>query len=332
MKNFDPLYNSIPKAELHCHLEGAIRTQTLIDVAREYNLPLPSYDLNGLNEHVKVHDQLSDLHAVLEAFTIARNSIASPRIIERIAWEVVPELAGSFRCITPDWPLGSHEVPMNADADVSPAGVAELMADFLAALDLNSVTLVGNDTGGGLCQVLATEHSQRIGRLVLTNCDGYDYFPPPVFRPLFWGAVRLPGFAFLVVQSLRLPWVRRLPIAFGWLVKRAVEADIWDSYLTPARANRAVLRDAIKYLRGVPRNHTLAASSNVGRFTRPVLIAWALEDRIFPVKLAERLSAAFPNARLERVDDSYTFVAEDQPQRLADLIAAFMRETAEARA
>ncbi len=115
MKNFDPLYNSIPKAELHCHLEGAIRTQTLIDVAREYNLPLPSYDLNGLNEHVKVHDQLSDLHAVLEAFTIARNSIASPRIIERIAWELFEDAALQnihlFEVrFSPDWAFSGHHL------------------------------------------------------------------------------------------------------------------------------------------------------------------------------------------------------------------------------
>ncbi len=240
--------------------------------------------------------------------------------------KVVPELAGSFRCITPDWPLGSHELPMNPDADLSPPAVAKLVADFLAALDLEAATLVGNDTGGGLCQILATEHPERIGRLVLTNCDGYDYFPPPLFRPLFWGTVHVPGFAFLVVQSLRLAWVRQLPIAFGWLTKRTIEPEIFDSYLASARANRAVLRDAIKFLKGVPRNHTLAASSNLGHFTRPVLIAWSPEDRVFPMKLGERLSHAFPNARLERIEDSYAFVPEDQPQRLAELIAAFMRQ------
>jgi len=246
--------------------------------------------------------------------------------------KVVPELAKEFRCITPDWPLGAHEVAMNPDAELSPAGVAKLVTHFLGALDLHAVTLVGNDTGGGLCQMLAVEHPERIGRLVLTNCDGYDYFPPPLFRPLFWGVVHVPGFAFLIVQSLRLRWVRQLPIAFGWLAKRTIEPEIWDSYLASARANRAVLRDAVKYLKGVPQNHTLAASSELGRFTRPVLIVWAAEDRVFPVKLAEKLSQAFPNARLQSIEDSYTFVPEDQPHRLAELIAAFVRETAEARA
>ena len=67
MKNFDPKYNDIPKTEIHCHLEGSIRTQTIIDVAREYNLKLPSYEVSELDKRVKVFDQLRDLQAVLDA-------------------------------------------------------------------------------------------------------------------------------------------------------------------------------------------------------------------------------------------------------------------------
>src|SRR5438874_10453979 len=66
--------------------------------------------------------------------------------------KVVPELANDFRCITPDWPLGSHEVPMSHEADLTPTGLAKLIADFLAALALENVTLVGNDSGGALSQ------------------------------------------------------------------------------------------------------------------------------------------------------------------------------------
>src|SRR5688572_13474022 len=67
--------------------------------------------------------------------------------------KVTPLLAGRFRCIAPDWPLGAHEVALDDGADLSPAGVAQLIADFLEALDLRDVTLVGNDSGGALCQL-----------------------------------------------------------------------------------------------------------------------------------------------------------------------------------
>ena len=74
MKNFDPKYNDIPKTEIHCHLEGSIRTQTIIDIAKEYNLELPSYEVDELDKHVKVYDQMQNLEAVLAAFAIFPDS------------------------------------------------------------------------------------------------------------------------------------------------------------------------------------------------------------------------------------------------------------------
>ena len=116
--------------------------------------------------------------------------------------KVVPELSKDFRCITPDWPLGSHELPLRADADLSPPGVAKIVADFIAALDLEDVTLIGNDTGGAICQLVVAEHPDRIGRLVLTSCDALDVFPPAMvgYLPI---AARVPGGIWLLTQSLR---------------------------------------------------------------------------------------------------------------------------------
>jgi adenosine deaminase len=113
MKNFDTRYNDLPKTEIHCHLEGAIRTQTLIEVAREYNLKLPAYEVTELERHVKVLDQLRDLQAVLEAFTIAQNSIAAPEVVERIAWELFEDSAKQniklFELrFSPDWAFRGH--------------------------------------------------------------------------------------------------------------------------------------------------------------------------------------------------------------------------------
>ena len=124
MKNFDPRYNDIPKVEIHCHLEGAIRTQTILDIAREYDLQLPSYDLHELDRHVKVLDQLRDLHAVLEAFAIFQNSIASPEVVERIAWELFEDSARQNIRIfevrfSPDWAFHGH----NLDWDEALEGI-----------------------------------------------------------------------------------------------------------------------------------------------------------------------------------------------------------------
>jgi len=119
MKNFDPRYNDLPKTEIHCHLEGAIRTQTILDIAREYNLQLPSYEPAELEKHVKVLDQMRDLHTVLEAFAIFQNSITSPQVVERIAWELFEDSARQniklFEVrFSPDWAFRGHDLDWDA--------------------------------------------------------------------------------------------------------------------------------------------------------------------------------------------------------------------------
>ena len=119
MKNFDPKYNDIPKTEIHCHLEGAIRTQTILDIAKENNLQLPSYDVDELDKHVKVYDQMQNLEAVLAAFAIFQNSITSPQAVERIAWELFEDSAKqNIRLFevrfSPDWAFHGRDLDWDA--------------------------------------------------------------------------------------------------------------------------------------------------------------------------------------------------------------------------
>ena len=245
--------------------------------------------------------------------------------------KVVPELAPDFRCIAPDWPLGSHEVPLGDAADWTPAGMAALIADFMAALELDDVTLVGNDSGGALSQIVVTRHPERVGRLVLTPCDAFENFPPKMFRYLGWAA-RVPGGMGPIVQSMRLRANRRTPIAFGWLTKRRLPNAVSDHYVNPVIHDRRIREDARAFILGVDSAYTMAAAEKLPGFDRPVLLAWAPEDRFFPIAHAERLAELLPDARLARIEDSRTFVSEDQPQRLAELIAGFVREPARAAA
>ncbi|HWX96390.1 MAG TPA: alpha/beta hydrolase [Solirubrobacteraceae bacterium] len=238
--------------------------------------------------------------------------------------DVAPRLAADYRVIVPDWPLGSQQQPLEPGADLSPLGLARLIADFLSALELESVTLVGNDTGGALCQLVAVNHPERLARLVLTPCDAYENFLPPAFRPLQVLA-HVPGSVFALAQSLRLPAARRMPLAYGWIMKRPDDA-LTAAWLQPARTSRAIRREIAALLKGISPRYTLEAAERFARFTKPVLIAWAPEDRFFKLRYAERLAAAFPNGRLELIEDSYTFVPLDQPERTAELIGSFARE------
>ncbi|MEA2470071.1 MAG: hypothetical protein QOE38_1070 [Thermoleophilaceae bacterium] len=246
-------------------------------------------------------------------------------LVDGTLWrKVVPQLEGRFRCIVPDLPLGSHSIPMRPDADLSPPALARTIGELLEKLDLHQVTLVANDTGGALTQILLAsgEQNDRVARVVLTPCDSFDNFFPPMFRPLQWLA-RVPGAVNGVIQTLRAPTLRRLPLAYGWLTKRRVPNDVTAAWVRPCQTDKGVRKDTAKVLTSVDSRFTIAAAQKLGNFPGPVLLAWAPEDKFFPLEHARRLAGLFPDARVEEVPDSYTFVSEDQPELIARLVGDF---------
>jgi len=243
-------------------------------------------------------------------------------LVNGLLWRrVTPRLEG-VRSIVPDWPLGAHGVPLRRDADLTPPGLARLIADFIDALGLDDVVLVGNDTGGALSQIVAADHGERLGGLVLTSCDAFENFLPPMFRGL-QVAARIPGALPAFLAPLRLRPARGLPLAFGWLRKRPVEREVSDAYLDPYFQHAGVRRDLRKVLAGISSRYTLDAAAKLGTFDKPALVAWSADDRFFPADHGRRLAEILPRARHEVIPDSYTFSPEDQPDRLAALLRDF---------
>jgi pimeloyl-ACP methyl ester carboxylesterase len=214
---------------------------------------------------------------------------------------------------------------MDPGADLSSPAIADLIAHAIEELGLENVTLVGNDTGGALCQMVVTRRPERIGRLVLTSCDYRDNFPPAMFGYLGFVA-RIPGALRAFTAPMRMRAPRRLPIAFGWLAKRPMDRNAEDSYVLPGMTLPGVLRDVKKVIAGIDKRHTNEAADRLGEFTKPALLAWSREDRFFKPEHAEALARELPDARLEWVEDALTFSPEDNPARLAELIAGFVRE------
>jgi pimeloyl-ACP methyl ester carboxylesterase len=237
---------------------------------------------------------------------------------------VVPVLADAgFRCVTPDWPLGSHTVPMPPAADLSPPGVARLIAEFLDVLDLSDVTVVANDTGGALVQILMTQHPTRLGRVVLTPCDAFEDFFPPGFAALPKLAA-IPGSMRLMARVLQVPVLQRSRMGFGMTVRQPIPDHVLRSYVGPCGRSAQIRRDLKRFLRGVHKRYTLAAAKRLPAFGKPVLLVSAADDRIFGHELADRLAALLPDASQVTVADSGTFVPEDQPAELAKLLVDFM--------
>jgi pimeloyl-ACP methyl ester carboxylesterase len=238
--------------------------------------------------------------------------------------KVVPRLEG-FTRIALDLPLGSHVEPMPKDADYRSTALAELINDAIEKLDVRGATVVANDTGGGLAQIAAARRPEPIGALVLTSCDAFENFPPRFFR-IVLAPARIPGGISAAFQGLRLRPLRRLPIAFGWLTNEQIDREADDSYVLPVLTSGEIRRDTRRFLNGFEPDVLLDAVAELTRWDRPALIAWSANDRFFPREHAERLAAILPQARLEWIEGARTFSPEDRPDRLAELIGAFVRD------
>lgn len=238
--------------------------------------------------------------------------------------KVVDQLAGSFRCVALDLPLGAHRLPVNPDADLSAEGCGGLVADALETLGLEDATLVGNDSGGAYSQIALSRRPELAERLVLTSCETpYDEFPPPPFDGLP-AAARDPQVLGQLLSALEDPEVRKLPVAFGLLTKHPLEPAISDSYALPCVRDPKVLRDTAKAMAGASTAAVHRAGATlIESWRKPVLFVWSNEDPVFPVGHARRYAQALPGADLVEVHDCFSFTPEDQPGLLATAIAGF---------
>jgi pimeloyl-ACP methyl ester carboxylesterase len=239
--------------------------------------------------------------------------------------DVVTRLSGEHRCITPTWPFGAQRDPVGADVDLGVASSGRRIVKLVEALDLSGVTLIANDTGGGVLQAALADSTlpwERVSGLVFTNCDSFEHFPPAGFAPLVRlcrlnatvgaGVLRLlatgPGQAMFVSAVTRHGLDRaRRPAIFGGFA-----------------ASAQVRRDAARFTAGLHPRHTLAATSAIKAWSKPVLVAWGESDRLLPLSHADRLADAFPQATLHVIADSSTYVMLDRPDETAAAIGQFV--------
>ncbi len=233
---------------------------------------------------------------------------------------VVARLAARFRCIVPTLPLGVHRVASPPGVDRSPAVLARVIVGLLEALDLNDVTLVGNDTGGALCQLVIATRPERIGRLVLTNCDAFEVFPPRRLERLY-RAAKTPALWWAIAQLGRFPAMQRA--FFGTVSRTKPDMQLLGMLMHRFAADPGVREDLRQTICAISPRITLEAAEHFAAFERDVLVLWGTDDRFFPVSLGRRLAAAFPSARFQAIDGARLFVSADAPVAVSDAIDAF---------
>jgi len=233
----------------------------------------------------------------------------------------ITDLSADHRCIAPTLPLGAHRHPMSGD--LSLPAIARLVEEFLDRLDLHDVTLVGNDTGGALVQLVLAGKPERVVRAVLVSCEAFDNVPPGLTGKVLVLSGRLsPRLFGAFMQQLRLRAVRRLPIAFGWLTKRGDATTA--RWIRPVLTSQQIRRDTVRMLRAIDGGAVAEATAALPSFHRPALVVWAAEDRVMPPEHGRRLAELLPDARLVEVADSYTLVPLDQPAALAGAVRDFV--------
>lgn len=289
-----------------------------------------------VEENVEASPALKERTLVLEGRTIHVDDVGvgAPIVFVHGVWAtgglwdpVVALLARRFRCVVPTLPLGVHKTASPANVDHSPLALAKVLSALFEALDLRDVTLVGNDTGGALAQLVVANFPERVGRVVLTNCDAYDVFPPKRLLPVY-RAARSRALWWLFAQATRLPRIRR---RFWSLVAHAAPDRRLLDMLFDRFADRANVREDLRLtLCAVSPAITQDAARAFASYDRDVLILWGADDYFFPVSLARRLAADFPRATLKIVPDARLFVPTDAPNVTASEIAAFATRASEA--
>lgn len=238
--------------------------------------------------------------------------------------EVIARLAPGHRVVAPTLPYGSHRIPMRPDVPLSPDTVTDLVGELLDRLDLREVTLVESDCGRA--QTVAVRHPERLARLVLVSCEAFDNYPPGVPGKMIALACRIPGGVTLMARVLGLKALRRLPVGIGALTRRPVPDAVVDGWLEPLRTDPAVRHDFRRYNLAVRKDELLRAAEGLRSFDRPALVVWAADDLMMPREHGRRLAALLPKGRYVEIADSRTLIAEDQPERLAAELRAFVAE------
>ncbi|GAB3442024.1 alpha/beta fold hydrolase [Actinophytocola sediminis] len=242
--------------------------------------------------------------------------------------DVIRELGADYRCVAPMLPLGSHTRALGADADLTMRGITDLVAEFLDKLNLRDVTVVGNDTGGVIVQLLMADQNPRVGKAVLVSCDAFDNFPPGLSgKTLVLTGKLAPAVFGMFMQQMRLKMVRRMPFTLGWLTKRGDAA--MASWMRPVLTQPEIRKDTVRVLRAISANRTLLTDTVDGlrAFDRPTLIVWASEDKVMPPAHGRQLDELLPQSKLVEIADSYTLIPLDQPAKLAESIREFTMVT-----
>ena len=238
--------------------------------------------------------------------------------------KVIPQLSKNYHCIVPEWPFGGHKIPITQKMDFTPNGIADLIANFLTKLGLKEAIIVSNDTGGAYAQVFASRYKELVSHLILSNCEGFDIFPPKKFQSLST-MVKVPGYMWLMAKLFTYKPSLKWDMTFGLLSHSLQKEELYELYVKPFAQNKLIRDDFKKMAIQWSPAYTQKAATELKKFDNPVLIAWGTDDvELFPMELGKKLSTIFSDVTFVEINNSKTYVQEDNPNKLVESIHDFL--------
>jgi pimeloyl-ACP methyl ester carboxylesterase len=194
--------------------------------------------------------------------------------------------------------LAHGDTEIRPDQDVSVTANAHMLKQFLDALNIPQVDLVGNDSGGGIAQIFAALHPERVRSLTLTNCDAHDNWPPEAFKP-FLSMAAAGGLLAALEAMLADKGTYRSPQALGPAYEhpQRLTDDSIERYLRPLVRTEQRTRDFQRFLAAFDNAHTLRIESRLKTLKAPTLIVWGTDDIYFDLKWSRWLAETIPGTR-----------------------------------
>jgi pimeloyl-ACP methyl ester carboxylesterase len=207
------------------------------------------------------------------------------------------DLSDIRRCLAVDL-LAHGDTEITPDQDVSVTANARMLTEFLDALKVDQVDIVGNDSGGGIAQIFAALYPQRVRSLTLTDCDTHNNWPPEAFKP-FLAMAAAGGLRGTLEAMLSDKSVYRSPQALGPAYEHPEQLsdDSIETYLRPFMRSAQRTLDLQRFLAAFDNKHTLAIEDRLKTLKSPTLIVWGTDDVYFDVKWSRWLADNIPGAR-----------------------------------
>jgi pimeloyl-ACP methyl ester carboxylesterase len=235
------------------------------------------------------------------------------------------ELSDIRRCIAVDL-LAHGDTEIKPDQDVSVTANAAMLREFLDALSIDQIDVIGNDSGGGISQIFAALNPERVRSLILTNSDTHDNWPPEAFKP-FLGQAAAGNLSTVLHAMLADKAVYRSPQALGPAYEdpQSMSDEDIDTYLRPLVRSSERTEDLHRFLAAFDNSHTTRVRDQLRALPAPAMIVWGTDDVYFPVKWAYWLAGALPSARMPvELEGARIFFPEERARQFNHILRDYL--------